>query len=592
MQIKGHVIRQKTAHLTIFLKGKTIIMKLNLRNRFLVPTIVLVIAGMIILTIVSYMNSMKSLEKSISGQLASLSESSRDITDFWLKEIMMNLETWSRWKSLEWAVQDSYMAEKIRKPVNTYLEALHTANYQVISLANAKGEIVCSSESAAIGKSNISGEKYFQEAFRGNPFVSEVTKSESGGKAVFVISFPVGEGSEKGVLVSVINFDRFAEEQILPIKTGNTGYAYMYQEDGLVIAHPEKSKILNDNMKFSDFGKKMMLEQKGIVSYREKDREMIAAFDRISPVGWTVAVTASVSELNAPVKKDRNLLFFLSLAVVLAVSALIFLTAQSVTRPLGRIVLGVEEAMNRVSLISDQIEALGRQVAEGTAEQASSLEESSASLEETASMTQQNAENAEKASHFMQKDAVPNFRIMAERVEKMAEAMKATVEVGGKTAAIVESITKNAFQTNLLALNAAVEAAHAGETGAGFAVVAEEVRNLALHAAAAAGDATKLIAETQKRIGEAWESGQMVTQVMEKNTEIVQQVKILIDEVCAASGDQARGIEQISTAVAEMDKVVQENAASAETAATSSEEMNAQVKRVRRLIGELTALIN
>ncbi|MEZ4524801.1 MAG: methyl-accepting chemotaxis protein [Desulfobacterales bacterium] len=567
-------------------------MRLNLRNRFLVPTIVLVIAGMSILTMVSYVNSMKFLEKSVSDQLVRISESSQNITEFWLRELMGNLETWSRWKSLAWAVQDSYMAEKIRKPVNTYLEGLHTANYEVISLANAKGEIVCASDPAVIGTSNLSGEKYFQEARKGSPFVSEVRKSEAGGKAVFVISFPVGEGSETGVLSAVTNLERFAEEQILSIKTGNTGYACLYQEDGLLISHPKKEKILHENIRSYDFGQKMMLEKKGIVRYAENGREMMAAFDRIDPVGWTVAVTASVSELNAPLKKMGTLLFFLSLTVVLAVSVLIFLIAGTVTKPFGRIVRGVEESMDRVTLISGQIEALGRQVAEGTSEQASSLEESSASLEETSAMTRQNAENAEKASRFVQEDAVPGFGIMAERVKRMSEAMKATVEVGGKTAAIVESINKNAFQTNLLALNAAVEAAHAGETGAGFAVVAEEVRNLALHAATAAGDAAKLIAETQNRIGDAWESGQMVAEIMGKNTETVQKVKFLVDDICAASGDQARGIGHISMAVAEMDKVVQENAAGAQTAATSSEEMNAQVKQVRRLIGELTALMN
>ncbi|MGE0086636.1 MAG: methyl-accepting chemotaxis protein [Desulfococcaceae bacterium] len=567
-------------------------MKLSLRNRFLVPTVALLIAGMGILTMVSYLSSLKLLKKSAEEQIVRISESSLKITDFWLKELMMNIETWSLGKSLQWAVQDSYMSEKIRKPVNSYLEGLHSVNYEVLSLANAKGEILCSSDPAAIGSPNISGQKYFQEALKGISFISDVTKNESGGKAVFVISCPVGEGSETGVLFAVINFDRFAEEQILPIKTGNTGYAYIFQDDGLVIAHPEKSKILNENMKSSDFGQKMMSEKEGLFSYAEKGREMIAAFHRSSIVGWTVAVTASVSELNAPVKKIGKILFFMSLAVILAVSAFIFLIARTVTSPFSRIVRGVEESIGRVSLVSGQIEAIGRQVAEGTSKQASSLEESSSSLEETSSMTRQNAENAEKASHFMQEDAVPNFRIMEERVKKMAAAMKSTVEVGGKTAAIVESINKNAFQTNLLALNAAVEAAHAGETGAGFAVVAEEVRNLAFHASAAAGDATKLIAEAQNRIGEAWESGQMVAEIMEKNIQIVQQVKILIDNICAASEDQARGIEQVNTAVAELDKVVQENAASAQIAATSSEEMNAQVKRVKGLIGELTALMN
>ncbi len=567
-------------------------MKLGLGNRFLIPTIALIIAGMSILTGMAYFNSKKFLEKSVSDQIFQVSESSRKITEFWLKELKTNLTVWSQQKTLQWAVQDSYMGKKIRTSVNSHLESMRTANYESISLADSKGQIICSSNPDIISKNNVAERKYFQEAIAGKFYLSEVMKSEVSGKPVFVIAISVGENGRKGVLFSIINFQYFSEELISPVRVGTTGYACLFQTDGLVIAHPEKSKILNENINSYDFGKKILAEKEGILSHSSDNEERITVFKKIESAGWILAVSVARWELQAPAEKIGSILIILSISVVLAVCVLIFLIARSIIRPITRIVQGIEGSVQQLSLASGQIENIGKQLAAGTSIQASALEESSASLEETSSMTRQNADNAKKAGLFMQEDADPNFQIMEERVKKMGTAMQATVEAGKKTAEIVSSITSNAFQTNLLALNAAIEAAHAGEAGSGFAVVADEVRKLARDASVSAKDAAILIEDTVNRITETWESGNSVAEIMVKNTEIIQKVRILVDEICMASEDQAKGIEQVNTAVAEMDRIVQQNAASAETTVFSSEKMNKQVKQVRVLIDELTNLVN
>jgi methyl-accepting chemotaxis protein len=155
-----------------------------------------------------------------------------------------------------------------------------------------------------------------------------------------------------------------------------------------------------------------------------------------------------------------------------------------------------------------------------------------------------------------------------------------------------KTIDERAFQTNLLALNAAVEAARAGEAGAGFAVVADEVRNLAMRAADAAKNTAGLIEGTVKKIQEG------STLVVKANEAFVgvststSKVGELIGEIAAASREQSQGIDQINKAMAEMDKVTQKTAATAEESASASEEMNAQAKQMKQLTDVLAGIID
>ena len=176
---------------------------------------------------------------------------------------------------------------------------------------------------------------------------------------------------------------------------------------------------------------------------------------------------------------------------------------------------------------------------------------------------------------------------MTELTTFMQEISKASDE----TQKVVKTIDEIAFQTNLLALNAAVEAARAGEAGAGFAVVAEEVRNLALRSADAAKNTAVQIEGTVKKIKSGSELVARTNDAFGKVAESSSKVGELVAEIAAASNEQAQGIDQTNIAVADMDKVVQQNAANAEESASASEELRAQAEEMTVMVGNLTALV-
>ncbi len=177
-------------------------------------------------------------------------------------------------------------------------------------------------------------------------------------------------------------------------------------------------------------------------------------------------------------------------------------------------------------------------------------------------------------------------------MEQARTAMKSALKAGEKTTKIIKNIEEIAFQTNLLALNAAVEAAHAGEAGAGFAVVADEVRNLALRSAASAGDIVTLIQDANLKMRETENYYQQVADIMNKNLIISEKIEHIIDEISAASDEQAEGVSQNSSAIVELDEVVQQNVIHAEKSASASERMDALVEQMRDFMWELLKVVN
>jgi methyl-accepting chemotaxis protein len=248
------------------------------------------------------------------------------------------------------------------------------------------------------------------------------------------------------------------------------------------------------------------------------------------------------------------------------------------------------QSAREISSSSAHISQSSQSQADGASTQASALEETSSSLEEIASMTNGNADNAAHAKVLMDrtmgiinkvKDHMDNMVVSIQKVTKSSE----------ETGKIIRTIDDIAFQTNLLALNAAVEAARAGEAGAGFSVVAEEVRNLAIRSAEAARNTAQMIENTIAMVKESRDLTRLTQEAFAENVEIAKNVGTMVEEIAVASKEQASGINQINQAIANIDRVTQQNAANAEESAAAAEEMSAQAITIEKVVRDLVVLI-
>jgi methyl-accepting chemotaxis protein len=375
-------------------------------------------------------------------------------------------------------------------------------------------------------------------------------------------------------------------------------------------AHSIFSEALNFQQQdaVNDLTAKLFPSYEKLKGSVQKLKELIASqtqagklsIGRLSAIGIGIVVGLSVA-----------------IAVLTLVLCLIIIRTQ-IVKPLGKVADKLTSSINQTATGITAIAELSRSIADGATKQAASLEETSASMEELSSMAKNNAQHALSSREVSQKtkdaaqtgsgstqEMIHQVELIRQASAQLMETMNAMKASSTEIAGIVKTIDEIAFQTNLLALNAAVEAARAGEAGAGFAVVANEVRKLAQRSASAARETANKIQQAVSRSMQGVQVSQAVdkqlqevssktTNVGENLVEIVDKVNAsdrIFSEIATASAEQSQGIEQISRALSEMDGVTQANAAGAEEGAGTAAELNQRAEELRAALDELAMLM-
>ena len=301
-------------------------------------------------------------------------------------------------------------------------------------------------------------------------------------------------------------------------------------------------------------------------------------------------VAAATDDMSTTLSKTAFLINTLSLAaIIMAVLFALFIT-RAITKQLGKSIDGLNAGSEQVNRAASHIAASSQNLASSSSEQAAANQQIAASIEEMSSMTRQNAENTSEATSHMGK-----VNSLVEKNNEAMESLKKSIAetslASKETSKIIKTINEIAFQTNLLSLNAAIEATRAGKAGSWFAVVAEEVRNLALRSSQAAKETTELI---EKTVAKTKEDSSLVNHTSKSFQEIMastRKVSQFVTEISMASTELAKGIDEINSAVLESDSMMQQIASQAEESASASEELNAQSEQAREYAQEIALVV-
>lgn len=341
---------------------------------------------------------------------------------------------------------------------------------------------------------------------------------------------------------------------------------------------------------------------------------------------WLIAAGAYDSEFYSAaegvehsIDSLTNWVFVLTLAMAVIASLVFYFLARGIAGRLGHIADELQSGSLETEKASEQVSASSQSLAQGANEQAASLEQSTASMESISDLVSQNmtlSRQTSESSHEAKdaaKQGVDSMHQLTAAVEQVGTSVRelnqAINEINDSSAAIsqiIGTIDAIAFQTNILALNASVEAARAGDAGAGFAVVAEEVRNLAKRTADAAKETESLIRESVKSsekgvamnatvvslLGEVRSKAALVDEALGHIDGSVDRVYGAMQQMDAGTAEQNEGIDQIKIALQQVSEVTQQTASNAEEAAAASGELNDQANLLRGLVDRLNQVIN
>jgi len=444
------------------------------------------------------------------------------------------------------------------------------------------------------------GFSYIRAVYDGKEYyISEVYPSLLRGIPIFVISVPVRDSTGRLVGIAALGpqMSFFTDVFVSRMKVGKTGYLLFGDDRGLLIAHPKKEYILKP-----DVIEKLRPVTEQILSGKTDFRTEFEGMSKVYVArkisipkdsirhDWYIVFTQSEEEIAASKVFTFGMILGGMALILLYITVMLFVSRVIVVRPVGRVADRLEEEIRKTSVIAGQMFSASRNLAEGASEQSVSAEKVSSLLEDMISRTAENARSTQEAKN-LRKESKNSLKTANESIGDATEAMNRIRSRGEETGKIIKTIDEIAFQTNLLALNAAVEAARAGEVGAGFAVVATEVRNLAQRAAQAAAGTQQLIADTVKEIDTGFDLVEKTGDSFQTALDSHHRLGEVFEKIAAATEDQSLTIEMIGKAVAQTREVTGTNSQKAEEYAAASRNLNAQTETMKTCLHELTALI-
>ena len=564
---------------------------MNLKYKFLITTVVLVVISITVASAVSYFITKNRMMEAIRGQIVQTVNATETHLHYWIERTQSDIAGWSSQKVYQIALKDNYIGISARNSANAQLKIIKNnfEFYENINIINLKGAIIASAVPEAIGKENLADREFFQQAMAGEDYISDVITYQVTGKPVFIIATPIKQKNTViGVFNSVIKMDYFNRKFIDVVKVGQKGYAYLYNQKGLILAHSIEPAILKkDSAHFESERKEMMTAKEGLISYSSDGVKKIVAFKRSQFAPWAIGVEADTGEIMAPLKEIGYASFIAGfVAIIFLTFSMLYMTNNLLINPILKIVYRLKNMAegegDLTTLLeirnNDEIGELGRQfnifiaklkkiiqeiaanteivktsaadltdlsnamvassnlTAVQTGNLAEGLAETNANINSMASSAEQMSTNAQNVSSVTEQIS-QNIAALAKAVEKMNESMQAIGQNSEAASAIASEAMTMAAKSTAKMDSLGKAATEIGKVTKMIKRIAEQTDLLALNAtieAASAGDAGKGFAV------------------------VANEIKILANQSAQAAEDIRQRIEGVQSESAQALDVIQE----------------------------------
>jgi len=622
-------------------------MKLNFKYKIILPVFFLLVAGLGGMAFISSSKSKSALKNNIIENLVKTSQSMILTMDTWVQDRTRDIETWQTMANCRDAFKEGEQRQTVRQNINRVFEQLRQRYgfYEGISLADPTGEIVAGSPTSIIGKINVGQRDYFKGAMAGQTQISNVLQSKASGNPIFVISTPVKSGGTiHGILFAVVDLQAFSAKFTDPVKIGEKGHAYLISNDGMVVAHSDKSKINRLNLADTEYGQQILSQKNGSFSATVDQRAVHNAFAHSGKINVIAVVQADDKEMFAPINALARFNLIISGFIILFAVAFVWVAASIIVRPInatvaalkdicegdgdltqrihiqshdeiGQMATWVNTLISRLNKIivhigidSETVSASSEEllyVAELMLEDSQSFTDKSEIVAASAGQMSQSMETVaaatEQAVDYLGSvtDSTGQIKENLDQVVENCNRARQITQTAGETVntatdkvvrlgasaeditKVTEVITDIAEQTNLLALNATIEAARAGEAGKGFAVVAGEIKGLAAQTADATKDIKQRIEEIQASSNATVQEVEQITQVISEVTRIVSEIAGSIEEQSEYASVVAENTELVSSGIREVNESVVESS-------TASTQISHDITEVNEVSQEMT----